>query len=45
MLCAEFGTIVMANNNLEREGGRDLWNTLYIVNGWNQILSFLQIHF
>ena len=27
-MCAEFGTIVMANNDLARGGG-DLWITLY----------------
>ena len=27
-MCAKFGTIVMANNDLAK-GGRDLWITLY----------------
>ena len=30
MICAKFGTIVMANNDLAR-GVRDLWITLYTI--------------
>ena len=29
MMCAKFGIIVIANNDLAMGGGRDLWITLY----------------